>query len=177
MKNFIIATAVVGASAFVRTSEANAQTQASIGFDKNTIERMTGPADSYLFGGEEISPRAQKSFAKSYKNITVERWAKIRNGYSASFTLDNRKNVVFYDSKGRWFGSVVSYTETKLPFEVRDLVKSKFYDYSIFFVEEVETVDSNGIPTYLIHLEDKANIKLVRVSDGQMETWKEYVKN
>jgi hypothetical protein len=44
-------------------------------------------------------------------------------------------------------------------------------------VEEVETVESNGVPTYLIHVEDQKNIKLIRVSDGHMETWKEYVKS
>lgn len=177
MKNFVIAAALVGVFAFVGTSESNAQTQASISFDKNVIAQMTGPAENYLYGGEEISPKALKSFAKSYKNVTGENWAKIRNGYCASFTSDSKKNVVFYDTKGRWFGSVVSYAENKMPFEVRDLVKSKYYDYSIYFVEEVETVDSNGMPTYVVHLEDKNNIKLIRVNDGQMEAWKEYVKN
>ena len=177
MKNFIIATVVVGVSAFGGNSEANAQTQVSTGFDKVNIERMVTPANEYLFGGEEISPRAQKNFAKTYKNVTSENWMKIKNGYCATFTSDNKKNVIFYDTKGRWFGSLVSYSETQLPYEVRDLVKSKYYDFSIFYVEEVETIESNGVPTYLIHLEDQKNIKLIRVSDGHMEAWKEYAKS
>jgi hypothetical protein len=114
MKNFIITTVVVGASIFAGSSAVNAQTQASTGFDKVNIERMVAPANEYLFGGEEISPRALKNFAKTYKNVTAQNWMKIKNGYSATFTSDNKKNVIFYDTKGRWFGSVVSYTEAQL---------------------------------------------------------------
>jgi hypothetical protein len=177
MKILIIATVAAGVSAFAGFSGANAQKLASVGFDKNNVETIVAAANDFVPGGDEISPKALKSFAKMYKNVSAEKWTKIRSGYSASFVSEGRKNTIFYNAKGNWYGSVTSYTEDKLPTDVRNIVRSKYFDYSIFFVEEVETVESNGTPTYLIHLEDKRNIKLVRVSDGEMETWKEYVKS
>ena len=176
MKILVVAVAV-GVSTFAGISGVSAQKLANSGFDKNKVEKFISQANDFAAGGEEISPKALKSFAKMYKNVSAEKWSKISNGFSASFLTDGKKETVFFSSKGSWYGSVTSYTEDKLPEDVRNIVKSKYFDYSIFFVEEVETVESNGVPTYLIHLEDKHNIKLVRVSDGDMEAWKEYVKS
>ncbi|MEJ0083142.1 MAG: hypothetical protein WDM78_19840 [Puia sp.] len=46
-------------------------------------------------------------------------------------------------------------------------VKSTYFDMSITLVEEVQTIDSK---VYIVHLEDKANIKILKVNDqGEYE--------
>jgi hypothetical protein len=68
------------------------------------------------------------------------------------------------------------YGEEKMLREVRHTVKSKYYDYNIVYTQEVEVAGSEGTPTYVICLEDKTNIKMIRICDGEMDVWKEYTK-
>ncbi len=63
-----------------------------------------------------------------------------------------------------------------MPGDIRDIVKREYYDYEITSVQEIETIDSYGIPTYIVHLEDNNNIKLIRVRDGEMALYKEFKK-
>ncbi|MEO6960598.1 MAG: hypothetical protein ABIY90_01450, partial [Puia sp.] len=67
------------------------------------------------------------------------------------------------------------YSEDKLPREIRAIVKSTYYDFTITVVEDVQT-RVNGV--YLIYLEDKTSIKIVRVTrDGDMDVFKEITKS
>jgi len=140
------------------------------------IDKTITPGKKNMSSPGDVSPRALKDFAKRYKNITGETWMELKDNFSASFISNGVSNTIYYNAKGKWQGSLKRYREDKLPFEVRDIVKSKFKDYSIFYVEELEKIDSRGIPTYLIHLEDKNNVKLVRIFERQMEIWQEYTK-
>lgn len=121
-----------------------------------------------------ISSRAVKDFTKSYKNVTGETWDKTSEGFSVKFTSDGVRTIIYYKGNGTWMGSLKGYNEDQMPADVRKIVKREYYDYSITYVQEAQTGDSEGKPTYIIHLEDKHHIKLVRVCDGEMDVWKEY---
>jgi hypothetical protein len=125
---------------------------------------------------EAISPRALKDFANTHKNVTGEHWMKTKSGFSAGFNLAGIRTTVYYDKKGNWSGSVKLYGEEKMLHEVRHVVKSTYYDYNIVYAQEIETTETDGVPTYVICLEDKSKIKLVRISAGEMSEWKEFTK-
>jgi hypothetical protein len=125
---------------------------------------------------EEINPKALKDFDKTYKNAENVSWTKTKDGFIATFISNDTRYRILYSINGKWSASVKGYHEEKLPFYIRDLVKSTYYDYNIFYIEELETVFSNRVPTYIIHIKDKNNIKLIRVFDREMEVWKD-VKN
>ena len=57
------------------------------------------------------------------------------------------------------------------------MVKSIFYDYKIVYIQEVESIDSRGTSKYIVFLEDKTSIKLARIFDGEMNTWKDFKKS
>jgi hypothetical protein len=140
------------------------------------IDKTITPGKNNMSSPGNVSPRALKDFAKRYKNVTGVTWIELKDNFSASFISNGVSNTIYYNAKGKWQGSLRRYHDDNLPFEVRDIIKSKFHDYSIFCVEELEKIDSRGIPTYIIHLEDKNNVKLVRVFERQVETWLEYKK-
>lgn len=123
-----------------------------------------------------ISPKALKNFAKTYKGVLETNWDKINDGYAVKFKINEISSRIFYDNKGNWTGSLKGYFENKLPEDIRAIVKRQYYDFAITYVQEVETTDSNGIPSYIIHLEDSKSIKQVRIYGGQMDTWREYKK-
>jgi hypothetical protein len=121
----------------------------------------------------EISTKAIKDFARSYKNAPGVTWYKLKDGFAAYFTSDGIKTRVMYNKKGRFAGQIRDYFEDKLPLDVRHLVKSTYYDFSITLVNEIIY---DGITAYLVHMEGKTYWKTVKIIDGEMEVAEEYLK-
>jgi len=174
MKKNLIALGIVSVAALVGSNRANAQivsNSSSLEYQMNT----TKPKNS-VNEPEEINPKALKNFKYTHKNITDESWTKLEDGFSVRFISDGIKTTICYDKKGKWFGSIKIYGEEKLLREVRHVVKSTYYDYNIVYIQEIETNDSDGVPTYIVCVEDKTKIKMIRVIDGEMSEWKEFIK-
>jgi hypothetical protein len=73
----------------------------------------------------------------------------------------------FYDERGGWLTTIAGYTAEHLPADVRRQVHSVYYDYSILYVNEINVP---GKPVaYVVQVQDKRAIKIVRVLDGEME--------
>jgi hypothetical protein len=62
-----------------------------------------------------------------------------------------------------------------MPREIRGIVKSQYYDYTITLVEQIE--ETHKPLVYVVHLEDAATLMNVRVSEREMEVMEEYVKS
>jgi len=174
MKKNLIALVIVGVATLGGISGANAQ----IVSNSNSLEYQVNDTKvkNSINELEVISPRALRDFAGRYKNVTGESWMKGKDGYSARFISDNITTTIFYDKKGNWSGRIKLFNEEKMPREVRHEVKSTYYDYRIVYTQEIETIDSDGVPTYIICLEDESKFKLVRIRDGEMSQWKEFTK-
>jgi hypothetical protein len=121
-----------------------------------------------------INNKALNRFAKAYKNVTGASWEIVADGFVATFTSDGVRNTIYYNKNGTWAGSLKGYEESKMPTNIRKLIKPTYYDYAITYVQEAETILSNGLPTYIIHLQNNETIKLLRVYDGEVELWKDY---
>ena len=122
-----------------------------------------------------VSHVAIKDFKGRYALASGEKWFALKGGFMAYFSQDGFNNRAYYNKKGRWQCSLTYYNEDKLPRGIRAIVRSTYYDYTITVVEDVETC-VNGV--YLIYLEDKTSIKIVRVTrDGDMDVFKEIIKS
>ena len=60
-----------------------------------------------------------------------------------------------------------------MPKDVRQLIKSNFYDYSITQVSEVQKDGSTG---YFVKIEEKNSIKTIRVINEEWEVVESLVK-
>lgn len=121
-----------------------------------------------------INTRAVKDFNRSYKKQSNAAWFAIKDGYVAIFTEDGVKTRVYYNPKGRLIGDIRSYEEDKLPKEIRHQVKSTYYDYNIFYVNEL-TVGQEKV--YLVKIEDKTSFKTIRVQNGEMTETEAFQKS
>jgi hypothetical protein len=61
-----------------------------------------------------------------------------------------------------------------MPRDVRGMVKSEYYDYTITVVEEIE--ERMKPLVYVVHLEDSTTLKNIRVCERDMEVIEEYKK-
>ncbi len=123
-----------------------------------------------------INVKAVKNFKRSYKDASNETWATTADGFTASFNAAGISNKIFYDTKGKWSGSLKGYTEDKMDADVRSIVKNSYAGYKINYVKEVETPASLGAPTYIVYIENNNSIKLVRVCNGDMDVYQEFQK-
>lgn len=121
-----------------------------------------------------INLHAIKDFKARFGNVKDERWYAIKEGFLAYFSRNGYSERAYYDRKGHWLASLIYADEHKLPANIRDLVRRAYYDQPITFVQVVEVPDHI---VYLVHVEDKATLKILRVSEeGEMDVMNEFTK-
>ena len=125
-------------------------------------------------GHSTLSTKAVKDFGKTFKGAGNATWVETNDGFMAKFAKEDVETKVFYDRRGRWIANIRSYQENKLPKEIRHIVKSRYYDYSIFLVQEVTAGDKTA---YLVKIEDKDSFKTIRVVDGEMDEYEAFEKS
>lgn len=125
----------------------------------------------------DINIKAVSDFKNRFKDVDNERWQKqATGGFVAIFKKNDTRHIVWYSSRGRWESTLKGYNESLMPFAVRDVVKRTYYDYSITHVDEIETSNGGPVPTYLVYIQFKNQVKIVRVKDGSMDIYQEITK-
>jgi hypothetical protein len=115
----------------------------------------------------KMASRALKDFQKSFQDVANADWtATSEGGFVANFTENNVKSTVYYNSNGRWMHTIKRYDEKQLPKDIRQLVRSTYYDYNITSVEEVNV---NLQVIYLVHIHGENHSKTLRIADGEMD--------
>ena len=121
-----------------------------------------------------VNKKAASDFKERFGNPEGTQWFSDKNGFTSYFKVEGFTDKVCYDKKGNWMYSMILYNESKLPKDVRANVKSVYYDMAIVLVKEIQTVKGKG---YVINLEDKTTIRIVKVNvEGEMETMEEIIK-
>jgi len=117
-------------------------------------------------GSDHAAIKAAREFWKKYGEGKNESWYKLEAGYFAEFSEGAIRYKSVFDRKGNWLYSIKEYSEKELPKEVRDLVKSSYFDYSIGWVKEVS---QNQSVVYVVHIANGPSWKDILVHDGEMD--------
>jgi len=148
---YTIAVNIKNAKTYVSDDNAGTETKN----DKSTLYR--------------INFKAVSDFKNAYKDISDETWEVSKNGYVARFASNSVRTLNCYAKNGTWLHSIQYYDETKLPKDVRALVKSKYYDYSITSVQQINVKRNIEEPIYLVNIKYNNEYKTIRVCEGEME--------
>jgi hypothetical protein len=143
-----------------------------------TTLRAQKQDNSYLLGFHTIASsgpalRAERDFVKREGEGKAERWSRIGEGYVAQFDQGGREGMYFYDQKGKWRYSVLTFGEKGLPEDIWRTVRRTYFEYSISWVKEVNGVEGSS---YVVHLENESAWKELVVSNGEMTIWKAFDK-
>jgi len=142
------------------------------------LAMLTNPdlAGVELLTRNEINIWAVRDFLSRFENVKNALWfATPKGGFEAYFVLDGYGERVTYDQRGGWLMSVITYRENSLPAEIRSAVKSVHFDFDIVLVEEIST---NEGMEYIVFLENRSSIRLVRITPkGEMENVQELDRN
>ena len=129
---------------------------------------------NFLPDVKAVKARALTDFEIRFHDASQVQWYSDRNGYTSYFTKDGYSDRAFYNKNGHWLFSVIYKTEDKLPKDVRAAIKSVYYDWNMTVIEEVQSVEGKG---YLVYLEDKTNIRVLKINrDNDVEVMMDLVK-
>jgi hypothetical protein len=123
---------------------------------------------TYILNRNEINIWAVRDFLDRFDKVDNALWFSTpKGGFEAYFVQDGYGDRVIYDKKGGWQLSLINYDEGNLPRDIRTEVKSIYFDFDIILVEEVHTIE--GVK-YIVYLEDKSSIRVVKVNkEGEMD--------
>ena len=110
--------------------------------------------------------------ANSYATDNIS--PKSSEGYIRHSVIDGRQSISAYNKKGKWVYTIQQYSLDNLDKNIIDRVRSVYYDYG---VTSIQKVDQPGMETvYVVHLENEKSIKLVRLTDDEMELVQDLIK-
>jgi hypothetical protein len=142
-----------------------------------TVQAQTSAKMALLhtstIGTEKSAVRATRDFWNRAGEQKNEKWYKMPQGYMAEYTDGPVKAKYVYDQRGIWRYSLLTYTEWQLPEEIRKLVRSNYYDFTIGWVKQV---NEDETLVYVVHIEDEKSWKDLAVQDGEIRVLKEFRK-
>jgi hypothetical protein len=128
----------------------------------------------YIPDSKVVNLKAVKDFELRFTNASGTKWFFTNEGFEAFFVQSNSGNRAFYDKKGRWTCSVITYDENKLPRDIRTEIRSTYYDMTISHVQEIQNPDH---AVYIVTLEDKSTIRVLKINqEGEMKILQELHK-
>jgi len=123
----------------------------------------------------KIHVKAMRDFLKRDKPAANAEWMIVENGFVVKYTDKNNSHCrSVYNSRGQLAYTIKQYFEGNMPRDVRGMVKSQYYDYTITLVEEI--IEPLKPLVYVVHLEDANTIRNIRVSEREMEVMEAYNK-
>jgi hypothetical protein len=94
----------------------------------------------------EINIKAVRDFYNSYGDNNNESWYATNYGFRAKFVKDSVTFMADYTRKGAWMRTIKTFHENRLAPDIRRKVRSKYFDYHISLVQEID------LPAEVIHL-------------------------
>jgi hypothetical protein len=165
MKKLIMATSltVVALTGCAYSQQGNTLAAAKV--------RTLKPGNEYL---NDINVRAMRDFVSRYGDVTNAVWHRSNDNYVAVFYKDSVQHRVIYSGRGDLSYIMKYYEESRMPRNIRAQVKSMYYDYKIYVIQEIETPDHPTV--YIVNLQGDTDWKKVKLCQGEMEVMEEFRK-
>jgi hypothetical protein len=120
-----------------------------------------------------VNASINKTFEQFFKNVSHLRWYQVGKNFLAKFIQNDQENRALFTKNGYLVYHISYGAEKHLPSEVRKLIKSSYFDYSI---ETILKVFQDNRTVWVVNLVDDKNWVIVKVEDGEMEEVKTYKK-
>jgi hypothetical protein len=133
------------------------------------VTSRTQPLNSAVHvNRSDINVNALRHFVKHFNEASSENWYATADLVVALFSLRDINYRVDYNVRnGNWIETFRTYSESKMSPDLKQSVKSSYYDYTIFQVQEIE--QPLHPVNYIVHLEGRAKLINLRIYDGEIE--------
>ena len=114
-----------------------------------------------------IPSAAQQQFNNMYTGSSNAQWWTNNNMYQVSFTLNNIRQQVNYDSTGSMLYTGVEIKQTELPPGVAASFKSAYTNRTMM---EIYKLDRKGVTSYMVKLDGSPATRLYFDAEGKLVT-------
>jgi len=122
----------------------------------------------------EVNNKVQKSFAQYFKSATGQTWSIWGKNFHTNFYVNGVLTRALFSKSGQLIYTVTYGSEKDMPADIRKIVRSEYYDYSIILAAEVEQ-DKRDI--WVITMENSNEQIIVRVEENDMEQVEKFKKS
>jgi len=129
---------------------------------------------SSFANGEDVSPRAVKSFNKSFKNATEVKWTVTDSYFKADFALNGQYVSAFYNEDGSMIALTRNLSSLQLPIALQADLKS---NYNCYWISNVLEVANEEGTSYYITLETGDEQLTLKSSGDSWSTFKKQRKS
>jgi len=164
MKKLLIATGI----SFVVLSGCAYSQQSSHTLAAANVKTLR-PKNQFL---NDVNVRAMRDFVSRYGDAADAVWHQSNGKYVAVFMRDSIQYRVIYSEHGDLNYIMKYYEESRMARNVRAQIKSTYYDYKIYIIQEIET--PNHPTVYIVNLQGDAEWKKVKLCQGEMEVMEEF---
>lgn len=134
--------------------------------------KISQPKNQFL---NDINVKTMRDFVSRYGENADVKWHNSKDNVIAVFFRDSIQHRVVYTRYGELSVIMKYYDETRMARNIRAQVKSTYYDYKIFIIQEIESPNQPTI--YIVNLQGDTDWKKVRLCQGEMEVMEEYKKD
>jgi hypothetical protein len=134
------------------------------------------PAENNYAAPTDASQRARAHFKANYANATDASWYKLDNKNSMYCIFHEGKKVerVFYNNRGSWQYTLISYPPSELDNSLKAQVLNEFESYRITYVNEIHSMFNE--PVYIFNIEGPNFIKVIRMVGDEIEVKQSFDK-
>jgi hypothetical protein len=118
-----------------------------------------------------VNTKIGNSFNEDFKDAVGVTWYKLNKNYLVTFISGNMKNDALYRKNGVMVYNVGYGKEENLPKDVRAIVKSQYYGYSIVGILKVNQDERE---VWIVNMEDDKKLIITSVEDGVMNVMHNY---
>ncbi len=115
-----------------------------------------------------VSQKVTESFAKLFKGAQAPVWFAVDKLYVVDFIMNNQKNKAEFTKNGSLVYHMTFGNEKQMPSDIREIVKSKYYDCVISSTVKINYQEQNA---WLVNIENAGRYMVVRVLDGSLDVW------
>lgn len=123
---------------------------------------------------EKVNRKAIRQFVGWYKNTRDENWFHVNNGIMVKFEENGLEKMAAFNAKGNWLFTIIYFGERSLPARTRWLVKSRFFDFEISGIEQIESPASN---IYIVHMQNDSHWVNLRIHNEEIKIMEDFIKH
>ncbi|HEV3222786.1 MAG TPA: hypothetical protein VGZ90_07905 [Puia sp.] len=133
------------------------------------------PAAMHKIAPVSAYDRAKAHFNANYAGAKDATWFNLPNNEMYCTFHDGKViSRVFYNSRGYWQYTLLSYPGSGLSIDLKHRIQDNFDSYHISYVNEIRSEKSD--PVYVVNLENDSHIKIVKFAGDEIEVQQELYK-
>lgn len=121
----------------------------------------------------QVNTKVWESFKREFKNAVDPHWFKIGTDYLVRFFAEDQNQSALFNKRGSLIYNITYGKEKHLPTDIRQQVKSVYYDYKI---TNALSIRESERMIWVVNLEDDKNMLIVRIENGEMEEARHFKK-